>query len=210
MSIEIEDRIYELQYFTGYRITDEENPIFSSVEEVAPWFAQRIQDKKDIDRTIGLHIFEKLKHKVEELTGNKVSPSEDLNGILNNNQKQSLYNSFSEEFNIQLTPMTLPPALINFLVFLSAVGIFGGLLFSTYAVFSLLWSGWIFLTPLIFLILTLLALAGMKNSKSYIAQQNLVDLAHSTHVIEKQNLNSDLHLSEAKTLKIINNYLKTI
>lgn len=210
MDINIEDRIYELQYFTGYRIAEDESPDFKSVDEVAPWFTTKLMEMKDIDRTQSIHLTYVIKEEAESIIGKEIAFDTDLNDYLNTQHKAELYSKIKEKHNIELVPLVAPPFLQKLIQFLALGGIFGGLLFSTYAVFMLLWSGWIFLLPLGFLLLTFALIATTEKSRTHIPFKNAVDLAQATIVIEKNNIPEEFSLNEEKTLHLIQSYFQKL
>lgn len=206
MSNQIEDISYQLQHFTGHRISDDDLEKVEDADELIQIHSDNLNHEV-FNKGKGINIAVTLKKFIEEHTQKAIGFDEDLNDQLSSLELKTIWTSFKEKHEVKLPELILKPWFFKFIQLFGLVGILGGLIFSTYAVFQLSWSGIIFLVPLAFFIFTFLLIKSAGLFKSYVGQKSIIEVAKATNVIENKNLSEEWKISEAEAKAVLKEYI---
>lgn len=206
MSNQIEDISYQLQHFTGHRISDDDLEKVEDANELIQIHSENLNHEV-FNKGKGIKIAVTLKSFIEERTQKTIEFDDDLNDQLSSLELKKTWTSFKEKHEVKLPELILKPWFFKFIQLFGLLGILGGLIFSTYAVFQLSWSGIIFLVPLAFFIFTILLIKSAGLFKSYVRQKSIIEVAKATNVIENKNLSDDWRISKGEAKKVLSDYV---
>ena len=174
-----------IQFLIGQRIENLEAKSYNTVKELAT-LLQTENDKKNWKPLHFLSIFYKIKEKIEQLTSNKVKSTTNINQLLNKTQKEEL-SKYLIESNIKTTEL-MRPSTLNTIVFLFPVpAIMGTMLICTYFITKHDYSGWIYLSGLVGIALSLTLFLVTAPLRTHFKEDYLVDYAKLTYTIKQKD-----------------------
>ncbi len=175
-----EDFLNNLQYEIGDRFNDIENTELNTANDIVSILTQR-NEKAPWKFLHFLPVYFFLKSKVEVLTDQNISTDFNLN-TLSTEHKRELRIAVEKEYG-QSFEFRRPKLLRNFVFLFPVFGVLGALIVSTYMVTLKDASGWVFLSGLAGIILSLLFFTGTKNFKTKFYPDRLLDFSKSFYVI---------------------------
>ena len=183
-----------IQYKIGERIDDLKSTDYDSIDDLANLF-ERKNDAFNWKTLHFLNIYYVLKENIETLTSQSINSETDLNALLNKKQKKEVIELLKRK---DIKPIELSrPSLINKVVFLfPIISILGAMLMSTYLITAKDYSGWIYLSGLLGIVLSLGLFKITSNLKTQFSPNTLLDFAKSTYVIRYKKLSQTPNTKE--------------
>lgn len=189
-----EDFTNIIQFKIGERIDDLQSKDYDCIDDLANLF-QKKNDEFNWKPLHFLNTYYFIKAQVEKLTSKSISSETDLNDILDGKQKKELLVILK---NNNILPIEMArPKFINQIVFLFPVAaIMGSMLISTYLITAKDYSGWVYLSGLIGILLSIGLFKITSKAKKQFKPSSLLEYVKSTYVIRHKTLSKASNTKE--------------
>lgn len=181
-----EDFTNTIQFLIGERIEDLEASSYVNVEELATLFQER-SDKLAWKSLHFLPIYNLLKSKVESLTGQtEIKSTLDLNKALNKSQTTELV-AYLNENSIKVPEFERPSPLESVVYIFPVPAILGTMLVCTYYITKHDYSGWIYLSGIVGVVLSVLFIKLTAPFKTNFKEDSLVEYAKLIYTLKHKD-----------------------
>jgi len=189
-----EDFTNNIQYKIGLRIDDLKPSDFKSIDDLSKMF-QAKNNESTWKPLHFLNVYYFFKTIIENITKQNIYSNTNLNDCLNKSQQKEFIDLL-EKNNIKPIEFSRPQT-INKIVFLfPIITIMGSLLLSTYLITAKDFSGWIYLSGLIGLILSAVLFKITAHLKTKFNPETLLNYAKSTYVVRHKSLVKNKYTSQ--------------
>lgn len=180
-----------IQFKIGERIEDLKPSDYGTIEELGDLFQQK-NDEFNWKTLHFLSLYYPIKEKIEAITTKEIHSETDLNSLLNGKEKEELIEFLKSQ---KIDPIEMSrPKIVNQIVFLFPVlGILGSMLISTYLITAKDYSGWIYLSGLIGIILSLGLFKITEKLKVQFKPNTLLGYVKSTYVVRYKTISRKPH-----------------
>ena len=181
----------DIQYKLGERIEDLKPEDYRTANNLVEFF-EIINQKSKWKYLHFLNTYYLIKQKIEDITKHKVNSNSNLNNILNHTQKDELETLLLQN-NIKPIERKRPDSIHNLIFLLLPVLVLAPMLISTYLITAKGYTGWIYLSGLVGLIISVIFIKLTKGLKKQMSPKSLLEYAKSTYVVRHKTLINKAH-----------------
>ena len=181
-----EDFTNSIQSKIGLRIEDLSSKDYNSIQDLAQLFEAKNKDSNWKPLHF-LNTLSLMKKSLESITEQSIDSQTNLNTTLNKSQKQEFLNALQSN-NIKPIELSRPKTIHQFVFIFPALSIMGSMLLSTYLITAKDYSGWVYLSGLVSIILSLGLFKLTAGLKVYFKPDTLFEYAKSTYVVRHKQL----------------------
>ena len=189
-----------IQFIIGVRQESLESKSYQTINDLA----EIIQHRNDEQKWKPLHFLNTyylIKNKVEDLISSPIKSSSNLNEILSKSQRFELM-SYLKENNIKPTELTRPKTINQIVFMLPPALIMGALLISTYLITAKDFTGWIYLSGLVAIVISVGLMMLTTKLKTKFIEDNLVEYAKLTYTTRHKSL-VDIKNTKAQLIQFL-------
>jgi len=180
-----------IQYKIGLRIDDLKPSDFNSVDDLCDMF--QAKNNESIWKPLHfLNVFYLFINTIENITNQTIQANTNLNACLNKSQQKEFINALKKN-DIKPIEFSRPKTIKQIVFLFPSIAIIGSLLISTYLITAKDYSGWVYLSGLIGLILSAVLFKITAHLKTKFSPETVLEYAKSTYVIRHKTLVKNEH-----------------